>query len=133
MDTGEGGRGGDRGGGHMQQVVRFSKPIEIDGFPIPWQTLSLSLSPVRFALADELTIHRSFYRYCSEIEGETDARVGRAWKVDGEERGSLRLLLLHFHLVTASRFDTLYKLSNVKLFASPSYSLRYTHRSDPLA
>lgn len=27
--------GGDRGGGHMQQVVRFSKPIEIDGFPIP--------------------------------------------------------------------------------------------------
>lgn len=29
------GTGGDRGGGHMQQVVRFSKPIEIDGFPIP--------------------------------------------------------------------------------------------------
>lgn len=44
VDSGEGGRGGDRGGGHMQQVVRFSKPIEIDGFPIPWQTLSFSLS-----------------------------------------------------------------------------------------
>lgn len=44
VDSGEGGQGGDRGGGHMQQVVRFSKPIEIDGFPIPWRTLSLPLS-----------------------------------------------------------------------------------------
>jgi len=95
-------------------------------------SLSLSLSLRRFALVNELTIHRSFYRYCSGMEGETDARMGRARKVDGRERGSLRLLLLHFHLVTASRFDTLYKLSNVKLFASPSHLLRYTHRSDPL-
>lgn len=43
-----GGRRGDsRGGGHMQQVVRFSKPIEIDGFPIPWQTLSSELAALR--------------------------------------------------------------------------------------
>lgn len=62
-----------------------------------------------------------------------DARVERAREVDGGERGSLRLLLLHFHLVTASRFGTLYKLSNVKLFASSSHTSRvYTHLSDPL-
>ena len=28
-------RAGGRSKGDMQQVVRFSKPIEIDGFPIP--------------------------------------------------------------------------------------------------
>lgn len=67
--SGIGRGGGDRGGGHMQQVVRFSKPIEIDGFPIPWQTLSPA-NRCRFVLADELTIHRSFYRYCSDMEGE---------------------------------------------------------------
>lgn len=35
MNPGKGKEEGDKGGGHMQQVVRFSKPIEIDGFPIP--------------------------------------------------------------------------------------------------
>lgn len=45
--SGYGRRGDSRGGGHMQQVVRFSKPIEIDGFPIPWQTLSSELAALR--------------------------------------------------------------------------------------
>lgn len=57
VDSGEGGQGGDRGGGHMQQVVRFSKPIEIDGFPIPWQTLCLPASlPSSFSLSLSLTL-----------------------------------------------------------------------------
>ena len=40
-------RAGGRSKGDMQQVVRFSKPIEIDGFPIPWQTLSLTPVPLQ--------------------------------------------------------------------------------------
>jgi len=57
VDSGKG--GGDRGGGHMQQVVRFSKPIEIDGFPIPWQTLSPSPSPLSLSLSLSLFLYLS--------------------------------------------------------------------------
>lgn len=65
----------------MQQVVRFSKPIEIDGFPIPWQTPSLPYSIPHRPLSLDARVGgivgvlhphgaatqytQSFYRYCA--------------------------------------------------------------------
>lgn len=53
------------------------------------------------ALADELTIHRSFYRYCSETGDGwwrwVDARAERARKVDvGEREGRLTAFITAF-------------------------------------
>lgn len=88
--------------GSMQQVVRFSKAIEIDGFPIPWQTPGYGFrcsvrgracnTPKLLSIRRRELVHINVYTYA----------IGK-W--DGE---SLRLLLLHFHLVMAFCFDTLY-------------------------
>lgn len=104
-------------------------------------TNSLSLSVcLLLSLMAGASLLRTSLQYTEafiDIAARWKERAIREWNERGEsiagDVGSLRLLLLHFHLVTVSRFDTLYKLSNVKLFASPSHSPRYTHRSDPLA
>lgn len=130
--SGEGGRGGDRGGGHMQQVVRFSKPIEIDGFPIPWQTLSLSLSGASFSRTS-LQYTEAFI----DIAAGWKERPMREWDERGKSMaGNEGAYGFYYCIFTLSRLlaSTLFTSYRTSSYLPPlRTSLRYTHRSDPLA
>lgn len=79
----------------MQQVVRFSKPIEIDGFPIPWHWNSRLLIPVLRSRTSLQYTHQkllsiSVYSYrcvhlrqCSKWNDESERKRER---VRGRER-----------------------------------------------